>query len=64
MPPVLKEVVFIGEPIADVELKVVDDNLSRVIGKTACAGLVEAIILAMDMKLVEVVIIPVLGDLE
>lgn len=62
--PVLKEIVFISKAIADIKLKIINHDLERVIRKTNASLVSDTVIFTVNMKLVQVVIIPALNDLD
>lgn len=62
--PVLKEIVFISKAIADIKLKIINHDLERVIWKTNAPIVSDTVIFTVNMKLVQVVIIPALNDLD
>lgn len=60
MKPVLKKFVFTGKAITDIKSKIINNEPVRVIRKTDAPFLKDTVVFAIDVELMQVVIIPAL----
>lgn len=64
MKSVLKEVVFIGKAISSIKSEIIDHNPERIIRKANAPFVGDAVIFAINVKLMKVVFAPALYVME